>query len=112
MDNGVNTSHSKVDKEAMGQKKEVIFVSSIILTYALAPELLRLWEQNSLFCTHGQKKTHVDHNKQSLSLSEVVSAFTCLRWMVLEIMRIWKNTYFPLQETQTVFYYYHLLLIV
>lgn len=73
VDNDVNTSHSKRDKETMGQKKEVIFVSSIILVYSWAPELLRLWEQNSFFCIHGQKRVHTGHNKQAFSHSEVVT---------------------------------------
>jgi len=42
MYNDINTSHSNRDKEAMGQKKEVIFVSSVILMYSPAPKLLRL----------------------------------------------------------------------
>lgn len=112
VDNDVNTSHSKGDREAMGQKKEVIFLSSITLMYSLAPELLRLWEQNSLFCMHGQKKAHTDHNKQELSHSEAVTVFTFLKWMLLEMKCLWKNTYFPLHEIQTAFYYYHFLLIV
>lgn len=102
VDNDVNISHLNGNKEEMDGKKKKI-VSSIFLMNSPALQLLRFWEQNSFFCTHGHKKVHTDYNKCILLHSEALTVFISLKLMLLEMICIWENTYFPLHEEQTIF---------